>query len=461
GRFQAQNRRLFRRESCTVVMAGQVGPDGHGGRPHPTDLFYADVDGQWALARDEEGEIFVANPQLPSDRIEMQIGRIDFSDHRKDDQSAELQKLSAYFDKNHHWRNGLHEDLRNGYWDRKHLQVERDGLLNIVGAQGLSKGGHHDIGEEKPWLFGADFGSYKAADYRDFRNKAVFAINFGSHKQRIEQPNNALRATLAQPWYTVAAGWGARPAWRLHHMALGGTIGEAHMRTVNNGEAASPYRESMEYFPTGLYLWRNPIWVNLLGDPTLRAFMFAPPRAAELVRQGNTADLSWAASPDTSVRGYEVYRASSDAAFESIASLDANILTYTDENAPPDARYMIRAKGLKEVPAGSFFTLSQGVFAIADATVVTAPDIELEGTGGSGIPLPLVQTDADTTLMQAPISDGAHGLVTFEDGRWVYTPNEGFTGKDVIRYTSSDHFTTAEGKITLRITPPSQQETSQ
>ena len=91
--------------------------------------------------------------------------------------------------------------------------------------------------------------------------------------------SSGMTTLLAHSWYPVAVGWGARPAWWLHHMALGGSIGDVHLRTVNNGVFADPYRESMDYYPPGRYLMRNPVWVNLLGDPTLRGFPLAPPHS--------------------------------------------------------------------------------------------------------------------------------------------------------------------------------------
>ncbi|MEM7469884.1 MAG: Ig-like domain-containing protein [Pseudomonadota bacterium] len=434
------------------VMSGRVGPDGHGKRPHATDLFYADIDGQWGVARDAEGKIFVVNERVPSDWIEMQIGRIDFSQKDAAPSDDEVHILRAYFDKNHHWRNAFLGDLRQGYGKRKHLVVERDGLLNVLGPDNISEGGHHDIGEEQPWLWGAAFGSNKLTQYRTkFRNKAVFVINFGSHKQQIAKPKNTLRASLAQPWYTVAAGWGARPAWRLHHMALGGTIGEAHMRTVNNGRAAEPYRESMDYFPTGRYLWRNPIWVNLLGDPTLRAFMLAPPQAPVATIDGDTVQLSWAPSPDPDTRGYRVFRASDGGPFERIAELGADARGYLDAEVPANTRYMIRALGLKQVAAGSFYTLSQGAFAVPGAAQMEAGDVAVQGQAPAPIPLPLRATDPETGQMQAPIEPPAFGTLSLVDGRWFYTPADGFAGTDQIRYTQSTDAHTDAGTITITV----------
>ena len=130
--------------------------------------------------------------------------------------------------------------------------------------------------------------------------------------------------------------------------------------------AADPYRESMDYFPTGNYLWRNPIWVNLLGDPTTHAFPLAPPSTADSApKTDQGVALSWTASTDPDVTGYRVYRAPEGSMdFKPLnAGTRSDSSTFTDTAPVENARYMVRAYGLKEVYAGSFYTFSQGVFA--------------------------------------------------------------------------------------------------
>jgi hypothetical protein len=431
-----------------IVKSGKANPDGHEKVPHPTDLFYADMDGRWTLLRDG----VALDNRVPGDFIELQIGRIDFAPVSAGRQEAEIRLLRAYFDKNHHWRMGYHGDLRETYGKTGHLAVEQAGLRNIVGFNQVASGGHHDVGEDKPWLWGVDFGDRKASRYaEDYANKAVFAINFGSGKQKFDAPNNAMRALLAQPWYPVAVGWGGRPAWWLHHMALGGSIGDVHMRTVNNGRVDKPYRESMDYFPTGLYLWRNPVWVNLLGDPTLSAFPLAPPQAVQTARAAAGVTLSWNASPDPDTLGYHVFRAGPGSTdFEPLTRDEpVETLSFTDPDPIENARYMVRAYGLKMVYAGSFYTYSQG--ALSAESPLSETHMTQSVRQGEATPLPEVFNRVTDGKIHALIEGPARGEVTQDDSGWRYTPPTGFAGTVDVRFSLSDALRTAEGLLRISI----------
>ncbi len=433
-----------------IALTGKARPDGHDPVPHASDLFYAEMDGTWRLVRNAEGKPLLGENRLPSDTIEMQVGRIDFKPVSTGDRDKELRLLRAYFDKNHHWRHGLLGDLRGGYAKTNHLLVERDGLRNIVGTEFLVEGGHHDAGEERPWLWGVDFGDHKVANYADYAMKATFVINFGSHKQKIQRFGNVLSATLAQPWHTVAAGWGGRPAWRLHAMALGGTIGESHMRTVNNGIASESYRESMDYFPTGHYLWRNPVWVNLLGDPTLRAFMLPPPSVLRADAEGEATRLSWSPSPARAVQSYVIYREDElGSGFEKLAEVSDGE-SYLDATPPEGARYMVRAYGLQQVHAGSFYTYSQGVFAERDAVPPVAPDIRLNARDGAMM-LDFKPRDLEAATTEAFLHGPDQGDLQLVEGAWRYTPSEGATGEVVLPYTRSSRHGTAVGRYVITL----------
>lgn len=431
-----------------VVHSGRSNPDGHKPVPHPTDLFYADMDGKWSIS----SQGLLLDNRVPGNFIEMQVGRINLANLSKNDYETELGLLRAYFDKNHHWRQGLHGDLRNAYGRGKHLTTETLALANIVGPDAVTQGGHHDVGEERPWLWGIGFGDWGGYKYAErYANKAVFAINFGSGKLRFDAPFSALTAHLAQPWYTVAVGWGARPAWWLHHMALGRSIGVSHMRTVNNGQAKRPYRETMDYFPTGNYLWRNPIWVNLLGDPTLRPFMLAPVTSLRAELKDQTVALSWTASPDPDVTGYKLYRSSPDSNTFSALSGGEFVrgLSFTDTAPEADARYMVRAYGLKRVHAGSFYTFSQGRFAGIGETPLVAEDMTITAAAGQIVPLSGSFGGADENRIRAFIEAADVGNLELDGTAWNYRPPEGFTGPVSFRFSMSDGQQTDEGALTI------------
>lgn len=432
-----------------IVTSGRARPDGHALGPHATDLFYADVDGVWQTGPDG---LLLANA-LPSNAIEMQVGRIDFSNLAQG--AEELALLRAYFDKNHHWRTGLLGDPREAYAQSSHLQTEAYELRNIVGPGAITAGGHHDVGEQKPWLWGVDFGKYrKQTDARNYANKAIFAINFGSHKLHFERPNNVMTALLAQRFYPLAVGWGGRPAWWLHLMALGGTIGDVHMRTVNNGVATQPYRTSMDYWPTGRYIWQNPIWVNLLGDPTLRAFMLAPPTALSARKDTQSVMLTWTQSLDPDVEGYLVYRIAQNGS-KTLLNSGNELITdgrFEDRISVSNATYMVRAYGLKTVYAGSFYTLSQGVFAAIDDVVGAADPITVTTPAGQSAALPDGFNTPQNGVILAVITPPDVGDLRIENAVWRYDPPEGFSGEVHMSYARSEAGQTQVGMLAIAIT---------
>lgn len=433
-----------------LVYSGRINPDGHAMVPHPTDLFYADIDGRWTAT--VKGEVL--DNSLPGDFIEMQVGRIDFFPSSQKDLDTEIRLIRAYFDKNHHWRMGYLGDPREAYGQNPHLRVERFALRNIVGPDKITSGGHHDVGEEKQWLWGVDFGDYNGSNYaEEYTNKAVFTINFGSAKQQIGTLRNPMTALLAQPWYPLSVGWGARPAWWLHHMALGGTIGDVHMRTVNNGEAAKPYRETMDYFPTGSYLWRNPIWVNLLGDPTLSAFPLAPPGAVTLQPGAGSIALSWSPSPDPDTLGYRVFRALPQSkTFTALAGSELLTGTSFTDTAPVDgARYMVRAYGLKNVYAGSFYTFSQGAYVMDASAGSLTGEISLRTNTDQDIRMPEVFNQVTDGKIRAFVEGPAQGRLEQDDLGWVYSPPAAFTGTTELRFSVSDSQHTEIGVLTITV----------
>lgn len=437
-----------------VAYSGRANPDGHDPQPHATDLFYVEFNGPWQAST----EGILQHNAVPGNFIEMQIGRIDFANLAGLDPARERHLLQAYFDKNHHWRMGAHGDLREAYGNSGSLIVEQYALRNIVGPHAITTGGgHHDAGEAQPWLWGVDFGAHDGGSYAElYANKAVFAINFGSGKQAFERPGNPMTALLAQPWYTLAVGWGGRPAWWLHHMALGGTIGDVHMRTVNNGVASQPYRLSMDYYPTGAYQWRNPIWVNLMGDPTARAFPLAPAShlVAEQTDQG--ISLSWTAAPGAGVLGYALFRAPrADMAFERLAGGDLVTETrFTDPDGTEDSVYMVRTYGLKQVYAGSFYTYAQGVFATAGAKGLSAPvpEMNLQTGQGQSVGLPEVFNQPADGRIYAIIEGPRQGDLKYGESGWLYTPQAGSTGEVVLRFSVSEAGQTAYGRLRITIT---------
>lgn len=437
-----------------VVRSGESRPDGHRARPLETDLFYADTNAVWL----DDGQGVLLHNSVPSDHIEMQVGRIDFSG-LDDAFGDEVSLLQRYLDKNHHWRHGRLGDLRQAYGGSDHLFVEQNALRNIVGPQAFVAGGHHDTGTRQAWLLGVDFGS---ADYSKYVSsepiKSVFTINFGSGKLDFSRYNNEMKAVLAQPWYSLTTGWGGRPAWQLHHMALGKSIGYSHLRTVNNGRISTGGPETLEYSPTGNYPWLNPVWVNLLGDPTLRPFPVAPVANLRAKSTAAGVQLDWVETdPPTGTR-YRIYRAADR--YGPYRALNPTQLhngnRFVDSEPTPGAWYMVRAQALKEVHAGSFHALSQGAFATVANLPPSAADQSISTPMGEVATVRFSATDpnAGDRLLAAPIRDGAGGRLTLSKQGWTFVPDAGFEGRVQVPFSVFDGIAVDDGLLSIDVVKP-------
>lgn len=436
-----------------VVKSGQSRPDGHAIRALETDLFYADTNAIWL----DDGQGMLQHNAIPGDHIEMQVGRIDFSG-MGDEFGDEVTLLRRYFDKNHHWRHGRLGDPRQAYGNSSHLFVEIDALRNIVGPENLVSGGHHDAGIRQPWLFGVDFGS---AEYETYLSptpiKAVFSINFGSGKLGFSNRNNRMKAMLAQSWYGLTTGWGGRPAWQLHHMALGKSIGYSHLRTVNNGMYSLGI-ESLEYTPTGSYPWQNPVWVNLLGDPTLRPFPIQAVKNLRAATRDGGVRLEWDATDRDAATKYRIYRAS--ARFGPYRALNPSQLhegeRYLDTDPISGAWYMVRSHSLIKVHAGSFYSFSQGSFTTLDNQLPRALDQSISAPMGEIVKIRPRATDPDSgdDLTLSPIRSGDGGQLMTSRREWSLIPDAGFSGRVTIPFSVFDGVASDDGSISIDLLQP-------
>jgi hypothetical protein len=93
----------------------------------------------------------------------------------------------------------------------------------------------------------------------------------------------------------------------------------------------------------------------------------APPSALTTSRSGPDVIVQWTASPDTSLRGYQVYRSTN--ATNGYVRLNEALVTgtnCTDSSVPDVAHsfYMVRAVKLETSASGTYLNPSQGVFSV-------------------------------------------------------------------------------------------------
>ena len=369
-----------------VPYSGDLYPDLHSEHrgAWPADGYYGDMDGHWTdsnVNRNTASD--PRNRNVPGDgkfdqtfwplgasgrfELELQVGRVDFANLPAFALSEE-ELLRQYLNKDHAFR-------------RKIITVERRGLIDdnfgyfggeapagngwrnfapFFGASNAFAGDWLATGTTQGylWGFGCGGGTYTSCagvattpQLATNDPRVVFTMLHGSYFGDWDSPNNLLRASIATPGYTLSSAWVTRPQWYFHHMALGETIGFSSRVTQNNNGELYP--------ASGLQTF---VHIALMGDPTLRMHIVAPPSA--LVVQSNDAggvELQWSPSPEA-VAGYHVYRAPTTAGpFVRVNSTLINRTNYTD---PVLARcvYMVRAVKLEQSASGSYFNASQGVF---------------------------------------------------------------------------------------------------
>ena len=123
----------------------------------------------------------------------------------------------------------------------------------------------------------------------------------------------------------------------------------------------------------------NFIHTELLGDPTLKMYLYDPPQnLVSAIVNDTTVHLSWSASNDVNATSYYVYRSASiSSPFALLNPNPVSTLNFTD-NTPLIGKniYMVRAVKLQNtISSGTFYNLSNGI--IDSITVLRTLPIQL------------------------------------------------------------------------------------
>lgn len=429
-------RAVFLLGHVPVPYSGDMYPDGHGGLdgfPNhrgawPADAYYGDMDGAWTDStvnvsgaadprnRNVPGDGKYDHTRLPS-LVELQVGRVDLADLPAFNLS-ETELLRRYLNKDHAFRHKLFNA------DRRALIDDKLGLATgepfgasgwrnfsvFFGASNTFMGNWLNTLNSQSYLWG------QAVSYGDYTwclniattsqlavsdPRVVFTMFYGSYFGDWDSQNNVMRAVLATPNYTLTSAWVGRPAWQFHHMALGETIGFSARVNQNNF-----------LYPQGYARFAH---VSLLGDPTLRMHVVAPPAALTVASNGTGGVMiSWSAAPDT-VLGYHVYRATTAAGPFTRINPDLIVGTaFTDPESTTNV-YMVRAVKLEVSASGSYYNASQGIFQSLDGTAGTPRIALLQPTNGAVFLAPtnltLVATTFDPANCITNVAFYANGLL--------------------------------------------------
>jgi hypothetical protein len=364
-----------------ILRSGNLNVDGHLARPMPADPYYGDMDGTWD------------NPSfIPSD-VELMVGRVDMFNLPGNGAAvpwpSEVELLRNYLNKDHNWRQKVFTVpqkalIGNRFGDFNGEAFAASGFRNFepfVGPGNIVLANEQDAAPVDQkwssmltagtylWAYGCGGGSYTSMSgmgthgtYNDIWStdivggdaKAVFFMMFGSWLGEWDSTDDIMRSALATSSMGLTCSWAGRPHWYYHHMGLGEPIGYSARVTQNNNGL---YQNQVNLNLRGVH-------IALMGDPTLRMHIVAPPSSVTTSTSGSTVTVNWSPSPD-SVVGYHVYRAASSTdPFTRLTSSTVSGTSFTDTSAPGGTSvYMVRAVKLETTPSGAYFNASQGAYA--------------------------------------------------------------------------------------------------
>jgi hypothetical protein len=406
-----------------VPYSGDIVPDGHVPDHQgawPCDGFYGDMTGVWTdTSVNDTGGEYARNHNVPGDGkydqssfpapITLMVGRVDLANMPglyytggPNTFPSEQELLRNYLNKDHRFRTKQFDLPRRGisgdfFGVRNGEAFAASAYRNFApffGANNITtivdQGVWAPTLTTTPYLWAGGFGagsfgsigglgnsgSYNNVLTTDVVNndlKFVFGLFFGSWLGDWDSQDNIMRSVLATPSYGLACAWSGRPHFFLQHMGLGETIGYGTRLTQNNG-------------PSGLYQNQvntaaGNIHVALMGDPTLRMHIVAPPSNLTARTNGSSITLSWTASAD-SVLGYHVYRANASGTFTRLTTTPLTTTTYTDNSATGAANYMVRALKLETSGSGTYYNPSLGAFLTTSG--VTSGSTGSTGSGSTG-----------------------------------------------------------------------------
>ncbi len=392
----ARTKAVFLIGHVPIPYSGFQNPDGHGGRALPADLYYGDVDGIYTDSTANyssylEGPHYARHDNVIGDGkfdqiripenaqgvavLEMAVGRADFSDLPSFGASSEAELTGRYLQKAHRYRHKQYvlpdrimvsAQFSTGPNREAYAQALRIGsrwfglepgkvvegdpfdpshsaLWGILGGSGLPFG---LIGGEGYYRQSANM-PYLAQEPR-----IAFANVFASFLHDFHYTDNFMRAFLATPSYGLAIMW-FRPLsvdripLAFENLGLGETLGSGFVRSIS---------ESQQEFSANTY-------VALMGDPSLRLQVLAPPRALPKTPAPD-APLEWA-PPVESRSHFFVYRSTHglDGPWLRITPRPIAETYFIDPSAPPGPKmYQVRSVQLVTTGSGSYTNLSQGIF---------------------------------------------------------------------------------------------------
>ncbi|MDX2172391.1 MAG: T9SS type A sorting domain-containing protein [Bacteroidota bacterium] len=377
---------LFLLGHIPVPYSGNLYPDGHTDHygAWPADVYYGDINGTWTDVSVTSNTISPARTQnIPGDgkfdqftipsAVELQVGRVDLYGMTSFT-ASETQLLKNYLDKDHNYRKKVFTTVKRAVIDDNFgsffpagESFASSGFKNfgpLVTPTNVVQTDYFTTmtGNSYQWSYGCGGGSFTSAggigsttNFASSNLQGVFTMMFGSYFGDWDITNNFLRAPLCQG-QTLTNAWAGRPNWMFHHMAMGENIGYCAQLTQNNVSTyyASPYGGGIT----------NAVHIALMGDPSLRNDIVSPVSNVVATKVGNNCAISWSASTETTLVGYNIYmKNDTNKTYTKINTVPVAGTTYTDLclQYPGVYKYMVRALKLETTPSGTYYNMSEGI----------------------------------------------------------------------------------------------------
>lgn len=430
-----------------VPYSGNINPDGHPDHlgAWPTDTYYADVNGVWtdisvtsttvspARTQNVPGDGKFDQSVIPTD-LELQVGRADFSNMSAFSLSEQT-LLKNYLDKDHDYRKKVFSVVKRaviddnfGYFSGEAFAAS--GYKNaacMVPTASITAGDYFTdmTANNYQWSYGCGGGTYTSAsgigatsNFATSNLQGIFTMLFGSYFGDWDAQNSFLRAPLAQGKILTNV-WSGRVHYQFHHMGLGENIGYGVKLTQNNIGSL--------YFGSPTSITGRWIHHGLMGDPSLRNDVVAPVSNVVATKAGNNCTVSWTASPETGILGYNIYmKNDTNTSYIKInPSLIAGT-TYTDNCLLYKGiyKYMVRAYKLETTPSGSYYNMSEGIADTANSTNGTKAYASFSlATAGNTVNV--TNLSVNTTANNWNFGDG--GTATTLNASHTYTTNGTYT----------------------------------
>ncbi|MDA7803698.1 T9SS type A sorting domain-containing protein [Crocinitomix sp.] len=374
-----------------VPYSGDLYPDyyySHKGA-WPSDVYYADMFGEWT---DTDVTVTVAtdprNHNIPGDgkfdqskvpsTINLQVSRVDFSNLSVFAETEE-ELLRNYLNKAHEFKTAAYIPTDRGLIDQSSLSYSLEGFAQngyrnftaFFGSDNVEELDYWTVLNESDylWSYGCGDGTYSLANGLNGPSaltsthmaagfsQSTFNMLYGSFFGDWDTPNNLMRSSLANG-KSLSCSWAGRPNWHYHHMAMGENIG--YSAQVSQDVFSDYFSLTLG---DGTFITFEGVHVAQLGDPSLRMYYVAAPSDVLVERDVEIANLSWSASIDPDIDGYNVYRRTESGLWSKVNSDIITETSFTDMTVPGagDYIYLVKAAKLKTNASGSFYNESLGV----------------------------------------------------------------------------------------------------